>query len=184
MRKRLSNRLDRILTAAGSNGIRRQINEDFQYDKKKIKHIQFVLHNVNVSLGALVSALSRFSKIRGPAISPDGLLGGLGYIMPIKDIKQSLNQIVRELSDIQDTLADELTNPRWNGASDSETKKLLKEKEEVEEKVEEMDDAELNPEDVLTSSEIKVAGDLSKKAEEYFSNAVRRELIRFGMEKI
>lgn len=104
--------------------------------------------------------------------------------MPIKDIKQSLNQIVRELSDIQDTLADELTNPRWSGASDSETKKLLKEKEEVEEKVEEMDEAELNPEDVVTSNEIKVAGDLSKKAEEYFSNAVRQELIRFGMEKL
>lgn len=181
MRKRLTEKLDRIKTAASAGGVRRQINDDFQYDKKKVKHIQFVLHNVNVSLGALVSALSRFSKIRGPSISPDGLLGGLGYIMTIKDIKAALNQIVRDLSDIQDTLADELTNPRWNAASDAETKKLLKEKEEVEEKVEEMESEpeDILPDDVVTSNDVKVAKDLSKKAEDFLAKAVKDSLKNF-----
>lgn len=174
MRSRLSKKFDKIATAASnSNGIRRQITDDFQYDKKKVKHIQFVLHNVNVSLGALVSALSRFSKIKGPSISPDGLLGGLGYIMSIKDIKQAVNQIVRDLSDIQDTLADELTNPRWNVSTSPETKKLLKEKEEVEEKVEKIDENDdLSPKDILTSDEHVASEDYASRI---FATEVKQE---------
>lgn len=173
MRKRLTEKLDRIKSAASGNGLRREINEDFKYDKKKLKHLTFVLHCVNVSLGALVSALSRFSKLRGPTISPDGMLGGLGYVMPIKEIKLALHDIVEKLSDIQDSIADEMNNPRWEAASNAEVKKVLKEKEEVEEKVEE----EISPGDVITSTEIFEG--MTKKAEDRFAVAVKDRLISF-----
>lgn len=183
MRKRLTERVDRAKQAAG--GLRREISDDFKYDKKKLKHLTFVLHNVNVSLGALASALNRLSKLRGPTISPDGLLGGLGYIMPIKDMKLNLHEAVQRLSDIQDSIADEMNNPRWDASEDKEVREVLKEKEKVEEQVEE----EINPEDITTSSEIldddvddddttKVAS-ISKNAETKLAENVKRFLVQF-----
>jgi len=133
-------------TGAASHNIRREISNDFKYNKKKLNHIKKVLHNINVSLGVLVSAMNEFSRVKGPDISPDGLLGGLGYIMPIREIKEGLSSSVKMLSDIGDSLADELTNPRWNAKDDKDIKDLLKEKEKVEEKVNE----EISPDDIAT----------------------------------
>jgi len=141
MRNRLTNR-------QASPSLRREISEDFKYDKKKLKHLQRILHNVNISVGTLVSALNEFSRVKGPAISPDGLLGGLGYIMSVKNIKEILNSSVHNLSDVADSLADELTNPHWH-ANDKKTKEIIKEKKEVEEKTQEVLDEPENVEDAI-----------------------------------
>jgi hypothetical protein len=183
--------LDRIKAAAG--GSRREIPDDFKYDKKKIKHIKHVLHNTTIALGTLVSALNEISRIKGPDISPDGLLGGLGYIMPIKDIKEKLNTSIRDLGDIADSLADELTNPKWDIKEDSDVKELIKEKEKVEEQAEESTgetpaeseaeaepetepekapEASISPDDVVTSTIDVVASDK-------LANAVKESLIQY-----
>lgn len=178
MRRRLTAKFERIKQAAG-NGLRREITDDFKYDKKKLKHLKHILHNVNVSLGTLVSALNEFSRLKGPDVSPDGMLGGLGYIMPIKEIKDTINTSVRSLSDVADSLADEMENPRWNAEDDKEVKELLKEKEEIEDKVEEQaeEDAEsdINPDDVITSREV-CASDVEKR----FASAVSEALVSFA----
>lgn len=197
MRKRLSTQLDRIKAAAG--GSRREIPDDFKYDKKKIKHIKHVLHNTTIALGTLVSALNEISRIKGPDISPDGLLGGLGYIMPIKDIKEKLNTSIRDLGDIADSLADELTNPKWDIKEDSDVKELIKEKEKVEEQAEESTgetpaedkpeaeaepetepdkapEASISPDDVVTSMIDVVASDK-------LANAVKEFLVKYFSQK-
>ena len=180
-RIRITDRLASKLAASS----RREIPEDFQYNKKKLKHLKRILHNVNVALGTLVSAHNEFSRIKGPEISPDGLLGGLGYILPIKDIKEALNGCIRNLSDVSDSLADELTNPHWEAQEDSEVKKLIKEKEEIEEKVEEEvedDDQEgtppsdITPEDIITSRDFES----KKAADEAFARIVKKTLVRFS----
>jgi hypothetical protein len=129
-----------------SNGGRREISEDFKYNTAKLKHVKHILHNVSVALGTLTSAQHEFSRFKGRDVSPDGQLGGLGYIMSLKDIKDGLSSSIRTLSDISDTFADELTNPKWEAKEDKEVKDLLKEKEKVEEKVEE----EIDPTDVVS----------------------------------
>lgn len=175
MRKRLTSKLERVKKAAPS-GLRREISDDFKYDKAKLKHIKHVLHNLNVALGNLVSSVNEFSKIKGPDISPDGLLGGLGYIMSLRDIKDILSSSVKTLSDVSDSLADELENPRWKVEDDKEIKELIKEKEKVEEKVEDVEEG-ITPEDVTTSSEYeKNASD--KTPENLFSEAVMEALLR------
>lgn len=155
-----------------SGNMRRAIPEDYKYNPKKLKHLKSILHNVSVALGTLSSALNEFSKLKGPDISPDGMLGGVGYIIPIREIKQTLNNSVHGLSDLADCIADELTNPRWNAREDKEVKKLIKEKDkitdEVEEQIEEQED--INPNDIVTVSE-KKAQDMSIRA------AVRQSLI-------
>jgi hypothetical protein len=173
---------DRLASKQAASS-RREIPEDFQYNKKKLKHLKRILHNVNVALGTLVSAHNEFSRIKGPEISPDGLLGGLGYILPIKDIKEALNGCIRNLSDVSDSLADELTNPHWDAQDDSEVKKLIKEKEEVEEQVEEEvenegeeENSDIAPQDIITSRDFE-----SKKAtDEAFANIVKKTLVRFS----
>jgi len=153
MRERLTDNPERFITAASQ---RREIPDDFKYDPKKLKHLKKVLHNVTISLGTLSSSLSEFSKLKGPDVSPDGLLGGHGYILPIKEVKEKLNVSVRDLSDIADTIADELTNPRWNVKDDKDVKKLIKEKEEAVEKAEEEveeTDEDISPDDLTTNEE-------------------------------
>jgi SMC interacting uncharacterized protein involved in chromosome segregation len=178
-------RITERLASKQAASSRREIPEDFKYNKKKLKHLKHVLHNVNVALGTLVSAHNEFSRVKGPDISPDGMLGGLGYILPIKDIKEALNGCIRNLSDISDSLADELTNPHWETEDDSEVKKLIKEKEEIEEKVEEEveegdgteeEDGGITPQDIITSRDFET----KKATDEAFAKIVRKSLARFS----
>jgi hypothetical protein len=186
-RKRLTHRVDKMKQAA-SNGLRREISDDFKYNKNKLKHLKHILHNLNVALGTLVSSLNEFSRIKGPDISPDGLLGGLGYIMAIRDIKEVLNGSAQKLSDIADCLADELTNPKWEASDDKDVKELIKEKERIEEKVDEEtaprdDEDNLTPEDVVTSTDIDKTASISKKAKDMLAEAVKQSLVNFNTGK-
>jgi hypothetical protein len=130
-------------TAASKDSSRKQVDgrelDGFEYDKTKAKILKRVLHNLNVSQGTLIAAMKEISTMRGSEISPDGKLGGKGFIMPFREIKQIINEAVGNLSDVTDTLADELTNPMW-GLSSTEKKKVKKEQEQVEDKVEEAEE--------------------------------------------
>jgi len=176
MRERLTDHPERIKTAAAG---KRQIPDDYKYNPKKIKHLKHILHNVSVALGTLTSALNEFSRLKGPEISPDGLLGGVGYIIPIQDIKQALISSIHSLGNVADSIADELTNPKWNIQDDKEVKKLIEEKEDVLEKVEE----EINPDDVMTAKEELIDQDINKEASIKKANvltaAVKKELMSF-----
>lgn len=175
MRKRLTDYPEILKTAAT---VRREIPDDYKYNKSKLKHLKHILHNANVALGTLTSILNEFSKVKGPDISPDGLLGGIGYIIPIKDIKQSINGAVHNLSDIADCIADELTNPKWNGEEDKEIKKLIKEKDEAVEKVEEeMEESEMTPEDVVTSEEL--IEEVKNAHDKVLTAAIKKSLVNF-----
>jgi len=174
MRIRLTDNPRTVKTAAGG-GARREIPDDFKYNPKKLKHLKHILHNVNVALGTLTSCLNEMSKIKGPDVSPDGLLGGAGYIIPLRDIKQTVNTTVHDLGNIADCIADELTNPKWSvkEKDEKDIKKLIKEKEDVEDKVEEVED-DINPDDLVTAEEY-----ISDKAEKKLKTAVKKDLVNF-----
>lgn len=160
-----------------NGGDTRRNLDGFEYDTSKATVLKKSLHNINVSLGTLLAAMKDLALLRGSEITPDGMLGGRGFIMPFKEIKAKINSAVNDLSDITDTLADELTNPNW-GLSPEEKKKVKKEKQEIEEKVEEIEETvpgktpvtetgapvdqqekpdlgEIKPEDVIDSAEIE-----------------------------
>jgi hypothetical protein len=168
-RERLTNRMkmaaesrkDKKTSAKGDS--RREL-DGFEYDKSKAKVLKDVLHNVNVSLGTLMAAMKQLSMLRGSDVTPDGKIGGRGFIMEFKDVKQGINESVGTLSDITDSIADELKNPGW-GLKDSEVKKLKKEQEkaeEIEEEVEEM--AETEPEPEEETSEITLDEEIEKES--------------------
>jgi len=176
MRKRLTDDTVRLKSA----GVRREIPEDFRYNSKKLKHLKHILHNVTIALGTLTSSLNEFSKLKGPEVSPDGLLGGVGYIIPLKEVKETINSNIRGLSDIADCLADELTNPRWDTKEDKEVIELIKEKEEVLEKV----DEEINPDDLITVEELEDNIEKKETVNKQANNsaltlAVKNSLVKF-----
>jgi hypothetical protein len=137
--------------------------DGFEYDTSKAKILKKALHNINVSLGTLISAMKDLSILRGSEITPDGNIGGRGFIMPFKEVKSVINEAVTNLSDITDSIADELTNPKW-GLSPSEKKKVKDEVEEVDENIEEVED--ITPEVTEEVSEEVVEDNTSEDAPE------------------
>jgi len=120
-------------------GVEERNTSGFEYDKSKAKVLKKSLHNLNVALGSLIGAMKDLSLLRGSEVTPDGKLGGRGFIMNFRDIKSLCNEAINNLSDITDTIADELTNPKW-GLNPSEVKKVKKVKEEVNEKADEAEE--------------------------------------------
>jgi hypothetical protein len=121
-----------------SGELRRNL-EGFEYDSSKAKVLKKALHNLNVSLGAMISAMRDMAILRGSEITPDGMLGGRGFIMSFKEMKATLNDAITNLSDMTDTLADELTNPKW-GLSPNEKEKVKEEQEVIDDKVEHVEE--------------------------------------------
>lgn len=127
--------------------------DGFEYDKSKAKILKDVLHNVNVSLGTLLAAMKQIAMLKGSDVTPDGKIGGRGFIMEFREIKEAINSAVKELSDVTDSIADELTNPGW-GLKEKELKKVKEEQEQVEEKAEKIEEAEnASPSDEDSSEE-------------------------------
>lgn len=123
----------------GNKGELKRNLDGFDYDSSKAAILKKALHNINVSLGTMISAMKDLSILRGSEITPDGMLGGRGFIMPFRDIKLKLNTAITELSDVTDSIADELTNPKW-GLSTSDRKKVKQEVQEIEEEVQEVEE--------------------------------------------
>lgn len=144
-RTRITERLGMVKTAADKK--KGPKNEEipvrnlsgFDYDPSKAKHLKRALHNMNVALGTLLAAMKDISLLRGSEITPDGMLGGRGFVMQFREIKSMLTQCVSNLSDITDTIADELTNPKWK-LSRKEVGEVKKEKKQIEERVDEAEE--------------------------------------------
>lgn len=89
----------------------------FTFQPKKAKSLAIVLRSALMALGHASSAYTKFTKCKSADISPDGMLGGKGYILKIKDIRQMLMNAVEALSAITDTLHDEINAPHWQEAT-------------------------------------------------------------------
>lgn len=123
---------------------KRTIPKDHPYDPRSLKPMAKSLWAASVSLGHALTAYRHFSRLKSGTISPDGLLGGRGYVMGIADIRRKLYDACEALSSITDTLHDEITAPHWKprlAQLDAD------EAEDVENFVEESQDILANPED-------------------------------------
>jgi len=145
-RQRITARLGMAKTAAAGKTKAKAKEEaparnlsGFEYDPSKAKHLKRALHNINVSLGTLLAAVKDLALLRGSDVTPDGMLGGRGFVMPFREIKTRITESIGSLSDITDTIADELTNPKW-GLSTKARASVKKEKAQIEERVDEVED--------------------------------------------
>lgn len=121
----------------------REIPKDFEFDTKYIKPLSRVMWGLSCAMGHLVSSHSKFTKIKAVNVSPDGRLGGKGYIQPIQDMRKNISEAIETVSNCIDTIHDEIRAPHWKDEIESMPES---EQEEVEETVQDAEDIISDPE--------------------------------------
>jgi chemotaxis protein histidine kinase CheA len=97
---------------AGGPG-KRNIPKNHPYDPRALKPLSQMLWAMSVSLGHALTAYRKFARLKSATISPDGMLGGRGYVMDVKEIRSKLHDACESLSAISDTIHDEINAPHW-----------------------------------------------------------------------
>ncbi len=94
-------------------GGKRNIPKDHPYDPKSLKPLAQALWAASVGMGHALTSYRFISRIKSSTISPDGMIGGRGYVMNVNDIRNKLHQACESLSTITDSLYDEINAPHW-----------------------------------------------------------------------
>lgn len=94
----------------------RKISVDFKFNPTNLKPLAMSFRATLAAMGHALSAYNSFTKIKSANVSPDGALGGAGYIQKISDMRRAYMNCVESLSALSDTLHDELHAPHWNPA--------------------------------------------------------------------
>lgn len=121
----------------------REIDPGFEFKPKYIKPLAMTLRSALMALGHVTSAHGRFVKIKSRNISPDGNLGGKGYIQKVPDMRRQLMNCIEALSALTDTIYDEINAPHWNPGTLGGGNR---EREEVEEIMEDVSEIKDDPE--------------------------------------
>jgi hypothetical protein len=115
----------------------------FDWDPASLQPLLQVHWSLCVAMGHVLSSYSTVTKLKSVNISPDGMLGGSGYVRSLPEIRQQLAAVLEILSGVTDTLYDETRAPHWMEMVEEE---LVPQQEEVEELIEEADSAQEDPE--------------------------------------
>jgi len=91
----------------------RNIPKDHSFDARALKPMAQTLWATSVGLGHALTAYRHLNRLKSTTVSPDGLLGGRGYVMPVRDMRQKMYAACEALSAIADTLYDEIQAPHW-----------------------------------------------------------------------
>lgn len=94
-------------------GAVRNIPADHPFNPKALKPLSQTLWAASVALGHSLTAYRMLSRLKSPEISPDGKLGGRGYVMDIHAMRQKLYDACECLSALSDTIHDEVNGPHW-----------------------------------------------------------------------
>jgi len=122
--------------------VRRDIRVDgYEWTPDSLRNLAKILWASQRAHSYAMSAFRIFSKMPSSQFSPDGLMGGRGYIQSIKDLRANLASSVEILSSFTDTVHDEINADHWRTAGDSEEVS-----EEVSDAVEDAADIKANPE--------------------------------------
>ena len=85
--------------------------DGFRFKDKGIKSIANTYKHLAKAFMELAQANNIFSSCKSSQISPDGRLGGKGYVLSIRDIRVSFGNIMNAMSELIDTFHDEVNSP-------------------------------------------------------------------------
>lgn len=125
-------------------GTTRSFSPDFEFAPTRLKPLAKTLRSTLAALGHTISAYNRFAKIKSVMVSPDGHLGGRGYIQKIVDMRRQYMNCVEALSALSDTLYDEITAPHWAKKTRAEDPEIQKD---ISELLSEADEIRKDPEE-------------------------------------
>ncbi len=148
----------------------REIQKDvFIFNAKYLKPLAKSMRSALMALGHATSAYETFTKIKSRNISPDGALGGKGYIQKIPDMRRQLMNCVEALSAFTDTVYDEIKAPHWNPSEDTLDARTRKEVREI---VEDSEQIREDPESWAEEVEEDILEDGEKAPEDQFGDEV------------
>lgn len=131
----------------------REIDPKYTFKPKYLKPLASTLRSMLMALGHSQSAYSTFTKVKSRQVSPDGNLGGKGYVMPIKDIRKQLANCIEALSAASDTLYDEINAPHWDNSTPQNGPR---EREEVDQIMEDVEEIREDPEEWAEEEEAEM----------------------------
>lgn len=112
----------------------RRIPADFVFKKHAQKALAKTMRSSLSAMGHALSAYHTFTKIKSADVSPDGALGGRGYIQKVAHMRRAYMNVAEALSALSDTIYDEINAPHWNEAgTPKEVKEIMEEAEEIRE---------------------------------------------------
>ena len=95
------------------SSLKRNIPKGHPFDKRALKPLSKALWASTVALGHALTAYRHLSRLKSTTVSPDGQLGGQGYVMRLADMRKKLFDASEALSSISDTIFDEIQAPHW-----------------------------------------------------------------------
>lgn len=140
----------------------REIGEDFTFRSKYLKPLSLCLRATLMAMGHTISAQNTFAKIKSADVSPDGSLGGKGYIQKITDMRRAYMNAVEALSALSDTLYDEIKAPHWHNDTPAGGPR---EREEVQEILQDAEEVREDPEGWAEDAEQQMSADVKAKPE-------------------
>ncbi len=104
---------------------RRSIPNNWGFSPDGLKPLVRTLLASNAALGKAASAYRTFTLLKSNLVSPDGSLGGHGYVQSILTLRKKLLAACELLSSVSDTISDELQAPHWQSMESAEVKAIL-----------------------------------------------------------
>lgn len=153
----------------------RNMTPDHVFNPAKKKDLAKVLRSTTASMGHAMSAYSTFTKIKSADVSPDGNLGGKGYIQKIMDMRKQYMNVVEALSALSDTIYDEISAPHWAAISRQETPE---EKAEVAQIIQDAQEIKDNPEEWAEGQEEEMDDGNKKASVKVASQSVLRTMVQ------
>lgn len=154
---------------------KREIGPDYEFNPANLKPLAQSLRATLMAMGHTLSAYSTFTKVKSAMVSPDGSLGGRGYIQKIAEMRRAYMNCVEALSAVSDTLYDEINAPHWNPAIEEQDPRERQEVQSIMEGVEEIRD---NPEEWAEGEEAQETEEASKTARRKTASDPNAQMIR------
>lgn len=139
---------------AANGPSQREITKGFEFNPNKLKPLAKCLRATLMALGHAQSAYHDFTKLKSAVISPDGNLGGKGYIQQIAEMRRQYMNVSEALSALSDTIYDELNAPHW-AVQAGEESSTTRTREDVAEIMDDVEEIRENPEAVAEDMEEK-----------------------------
>ncbi|MDB4330303.1 hypothetical protein N9948_01130 [bacterium] len=123
--------------------------ENYRFKDKGIRAIAKTYKNLADSFLNMTKAVNTFTSCKSSEISPDGKLGGKGYIQPIKGIRSAMADCQNLMSELLDTFHDEVNSPYWKKTTVDDhpiVKEILEKADDLIDKAEDLD-GQIDPKD-------------------------------------
>jgi len=139
---------------SGTGPSAREISNGFEFTPTKLKPLAKTLRSTLMALGHVQSAYHDFTKIKSAMISPDGNLGGKGYIQEIREMRRQYMNVSEALSALSDTIYDEINAPHW-AVQAGEEQSTSRTRDDVAEIMDDVEEIRENPEEAAEEMEEK-----------------------------